>query len=152
MSQSGITAIGNLTADPQLTFTGAGAAKLSFGVAVNYFWNDQDGARQERTSFFNCVAWKQIAEDAAAVLEKGMRVIVSGRLEQRTYQDKEGKDRQIIEIVVEDVGPSARGISSVQRKERAANGGTAQRSNQQPKQAAKPRATVSTVQEDTEPF
>jgi single-strand DNA-binding protein len=152
MSQSAITVTGNLTADPQLTFTASGTAKLALGIAVNYFWNDADGTRQERTSFFNCVAWKQVAEDAAAILEKGMRVVVNGRLEQRTYQDKEGKDRSVVEIVVEDIGPSVRGLASIQRKERAASNGNGQRQTQPAKATAKSRATVPTVQEQDEPF
>lgn len=152
MSQSAITVIGNLTADPQLTFANNGTPKLSFSVAVNYFWNDADGARQERTSFFNAVIWKQLAEDAAAVLQKGMRVVVTGRLEQRSYKDKEGNDRQAVEIVVEDIGPSVRGLASIERKERATN--AAQPNAAQPKkaQAAKKPAAVSTIAEEDEPF
>jgi single-strand DNA-binding protein len=147
MSQSAITVIGNLTADPQLTFAGNGTPKLAFSVAVNYFWNDADGARQERTSFFNAVVWKQLAEDAAAVLEKGMRVVVTGRLEQRSYKDKEGNDRQAVEIVVEDIGPSVRGLASVERKERSASGPVAKKAP-----VAKKPATVPTIVEEDEPF
>lgn len=152
MSQSPITVVGNITHDPELVFTSNGnTAKLGFSIAVNSFWNDAQGERQERTSFFNAVAWKQLAEDAANVLQKGMRVVVTGRLEQRTYQDKEGKDRQIVEIVVEDIGASVRGLASVERKQ-AGNGKVGNATK--PVNAAKkpaPRQTA-TVAEDDEPF
>lgn len=149
MSQAPITVTGNLTHDPELIFTNNGTAKLGFSIAVNYFWNDAEGERQERTSFFNAVAWKQLAEDAANVLQKGMRVVVTGRLEQRTYQDKEGKDRQIVEIVVEDIGASVRGLASLERKQSAGKVGNATKPVQAKKPA--PRQQAALIEED-EPF
>ena len=148
MASSPITINGNLTADPELKFSEGGNAKLSFGVAVSYYWNDQDGKRQEKTSFFNVVAWRQLADDAAAILSKGMRVVVSGRLEQRSYVDKEGNNRSIIEIVAEEIGASVRGLSSVERKQSTGNATSGQR---QQKPVA--RAATNRVQtEEEEPF
>ena len=72
MSASPTTFTGNLTSDPDLKFMDSGTAKLSFSVACNHYWTGKDGDREEKTSFFNCVAWRQLAEDAANVLEKGM--------------------------------------------------------------------------------
>lgn len=157
MSQAPITVTGNITHDPELVFTGQSTAKLAFSIAVNHYWNDTSGERQERTSFFNAVAWKLLAEDAANVLQKGMRVVVTGRLEQRTYQDKEGKDRQTVEIVVEDIGASVRGLASVERKAPSSNGQKqapaakgAQNRPAPARQAAARQASV--LVEDEEPF
>ena len=83
MSASPVTLVGNLTADPELKFLPTGVGKLAFSIAVNHYWTDQDGEKQEKTSFFNVVAWRNLAEDAANVLAKGVRVVVTGRLEQR---------------------------------------------------------------------
>lgn len=147
MSASAITVTGNLTSDPELKVFDAGS-KLSFGVAVNYYWNDQKGERQEKTSFFNVVAWKQLADDAAEVLSKGMRVVVTGRLEQRSYQDKEGNNRSIVEITAEDIGASVRGITGVTRKEAKGDARQAAR----PKAAAVATRSARVVTEEDEPF
>ena len=147
MSASAITITGNLTGDPELKVFENGS-KLSFGVAVNYYWNDQKGERQEKTSYFNVVAWKQLADDAAEVLSKGMRVVVTGRLEQRSYQDKEGQNRSIVEITAEDIGASVRGITGVQRKQSNGEG----RQQARPKAAAATASARRTVVEDEEPF
>lgn len=147
MSASAITITGNLTGDPELKVFENGS-KLSFGVAVNYYWNDQKGERQEKTSYFNVVAWKQLADDAAEVLSKGMRVVVSGRLEQRSYQDKEGNNRSIVEITAEDIGASVRGITGVTRKQSNGEG----RQQARPKAAAATTSARRTVVEDDEPF
>jgi single-strand DNA-binding protein len=150
MSASAVTITGNLTGDPELKVFESGS-KVSFGVAVNYYWNDQKGERQEKTSFFNVVAWKQLADDAAEVLSKGMRVIVTGRLEQRSYQDKEGNNRTVVEITAEDIGASVRGVVGVQRKESNGNGNGRQ-APARPKAAAATASARRTVVEDDEPF
>ncbi|MGA0186060.1 MAG: single-stranded DNA-binding protein [Ilumatobacteraceae bacterium] len=151
MSASAITITGNLTSDPELKVFESGS-KASFGVAVNYYWNDQKGERQEKTSFFNVVAWKQLADDAAEVLTKGMRVVVSGRLEQRSYQDKDGNNRSVVEITAEDIGASVRGIVGVQRKEYNGNGNGRSQGAARPKAAAATASSRRTVVEDDEPF
>jgi single-strand DNA-binding protein len=146
MSASAITITGNLTGDPELKVFESGS-KVTFGVAVNYYWNDQKGERQEKTSFFNVVAWKQLADDCAEVLTKGTRVVVTGRLEQRSFQDKDGNNRSVVEITAEDIGASVRGLKGVQRKEYSGNGGG---------RAERPKAAASaarrTIVEDDEPF
>lgn len=123
MATSPTTLTGNLTADPNLSYTGNGTAKLTFSVAVNHVWRDADGEQQKKVSYFDCVAWRQTAENGADVLEKGVGVIVTGRLEQRSWDDKEtGQKRSKIELVVDDIGVSARSIASITRREMNGDG------------------------------
>lgn len=156
MAGSPTTFIGNLTQDPELRYLGeGGAAKLSFSVAVNHFWTDQSGEKQEKTSYFNCVAWRNLAEDAANVLEKGLRVIVTGRLEQRTYEDKEGNNRSVVELIADEIGVSTRNIASMTRKSGATGaGGGRPQQRQQQKQSSQPRAAARPTKggEEEEPF
>jgi len=79
----------------------------SFGLAVNRRWQ-QNGEWQEAVSFFNVVAWADLGENAAASLNKGNRIIVTGRLEQRSYETREGDKRSVIEVIADDLGPSLR--------------------------------------------
>lgn len=124
MSASPTTLVGNITQDPELRFLGdGGTPKLGFSMAVNHYWTDQKGEKQEKTSFFNVVAWRGLAEDAAGVLEKGVRVIVTGRLEQRTFEDKDGNNRSTVELIADEVAVSARAIDSFSRKRRDGDGG-----------------------------
>lgn len=103
-----ITVIGNLTSDPELRFTPSGAAVASFTVAstprtldkATNEWKDGEAL------FLRCSIWRQAAENVAESLQKGMRVIVSGRLQQRSYDTKEGEKRTVIELQVDEVGPS----------------------------------------------
>lgn len=116
MSTSPCTIIGNVTSDPELKFMTSGAAKLEFSVASNHSWKDGD-TWQQKTSFFTCVAWRKTAEDLARVLEKGVGVVVTGRLEQRSWEDKEsGKKRSTVELVVDDGGILARSIETFERR------------------------------------
>ena len=101
------TITGNITRDPELRFIANGKATVSFGVAVTRKWKTEHG-EQEQTSFFNVVAWGTLAENVAASLNKGHRVIVTGRLEQRSYDTKEGEKKSIVEIVADEIGPSLR--------------------------------------------
>ncbi len=94
MADSTVTIVGNLTRDPELRFTAGGKGVASFGVAVNRRYQ-VNGEWQEKTSFFNVTAWDQLGENAAASLTKGARIIVSGRLEQREYETKEGEKRSV---------------------------------------------------------
>jgi single-strand DNA-binding protein len=146
MSASPTTLTGNLTQDPELKFTSTGAAKLSFSIACNHYWTDQSGEKQEKTSFFNVVAWRNLAEEAANVLEKGIRVIVTGRLEQRTYQDKEGQNRSVVELVADDVAISTSALASIQRKK---GGDATEGARRVP---TKGRPSQVQVLEDSEPF
>jgi len=107
MADNTITLVGNLTRDPELRFTTGGRGVASFGIAVSRRYQ-VNGEWQEQTSYFNIVAWGQMGENAAATFTKGMRVIVSGRLEQREYTNREGEKRTAIEINADEIGPSLR--------------------------------------------
>ena len=104
-----ITISGNMTRDPEMRYTPSGVSKVSFGVAVNRSWrNQQTQEWDEQTSFFNVVAWRQLAENVGASLAKGSRVVVTGRLEQRSWETDQGEKRSIVEIVADDVSASLR--------------------------------------------
>lgn len=107
MAENTVTLVGNLTRDPELRFTTGGRGVASFGLAVNRRYQ-QNGEWQDQTSYFNIVAWGQMGENAAATLTKGMRVLVTGRLEQREYTTREGDKRSTIEINADEIGPSLR--------------------------------------------
>ena len=104
-----ITISGNITREPEMRYTPSGVSKVTFGVAVNRSWrNQQTQEWEEQTSFFNVVAWRQLAENISASLTKGSRVVVSGRLEQRSWETEQGEKRSIVEIVADDVAASLR--------------------------------------------
>ena len=104
-----ITISGNITREPEMRYTPSGVSKATFGVAVNRSWrNQQTQEWEEQTSFFNVVAWRQLAENVAASLTKGSRVVVSGRLEQRSWETDQGEKRSIVEIVADDIAASLR--------------------------------------------
>jgi single-strand DNA-binding protein len=120
MSGNSVTLVGNLTRDPELRYTPAGAATCQFGLAVNRRWqNRQTQEWEEATSFFNVVAWREMAENAGESLTKGSRVIVTGRLEQRSWETPEGEKRSVVEVVADEIGPSLRwATAQVVRNER----------------------------------
>ena len=119
-----ITISGNITRDPEMRYTPSGVSKVTFGVAVNRSWrNQQTQEWEEQTSFFNVVAWRQLAENVGASLTKGSRVVVSGRLEQRSWETEQGEKRSIVEIVADDVAPSLRfATAEVHKVERSGPG------------------------------
>ena len=104
-----VTLVGNLTRDPELRFTPTGQATASFGLAVNRRWQDrQSGEWQEATSFFDIVCWREMAENASESLSRGARVLVTGRLEQRSWENQGGEKRSKVEVVADEIGPSLR--------------------------------------------
>ncbi len=119
-----ITIVGNLTRDPELRYTPSGQSNTRFGVAVNRRWQDRaSGEWQEATSFFDVVCWRELAENVSESLGKGSRVLVTGRLEQRTWETKEGEKRNVVEIIADEVGPSLRyATAKVERNERRGGG------------------------------
>jgi single-strand DNA-binding protein len=116
------TVTGNLTREPEIRYTREGHANTVLGVAVNRRWQDRDTKEwEETTSFIDVVCWRELAENVALSLAKGTRVVVSGRMEQRTWETEEGERRSKIEIVADDLGPSLRfATADVQRTERRA--------------------------------
>jgi single-strand DNA-binding protein len=104
-----VTLVGNITRDPELRFTNTGQATSSFGLAVNRRWqNRQTQEWEEATSFFDVVCWREMAENAAESLTKGARVIVTGRLDQRSWETPDGDKRSKVEVVADEIGPSIR--------------------------------------------
>jgi len=109
-----ITVVGNLVADPELRFTASGQPVATFRIAstprfmdkATNEWKDGDSL------FLSCNVWRQAAENVAESLQRGMRVIVTGRLKQRNYETKEGEKRTVYEVEVDDVGPSLRNASA----------------------------------------
>jgi single-strand DNA-binding protein len=140
-----ITVVGNLTADPELKFTSSGAAVASLTIAstprtfdkTSNEWKDGDAL------FLRCTAWRQTAENAAETLTKGMRVIATGVLKQRSYE-KDGQKRTVVEMEIEEIGPSLKYATAKVAKSGDKQGGNRppaqqqrpQQSRQQPAQAA----------------
>ena len=121
-----VTVVGNLTNDPELRFTPSGAAVASFTVAstprildkATNEWKDGDAL------FLRCSVWRQAAENVAESLTRGARVIVTGRLKQRSYETKEGEKRTVVELEVDEVGPSLRyATAKVTKASRGGGGG-----------------------------
>jgi single-strand DNA-binding protein len=120
-----ITVIGNLTRDPELRYTPTGQAVASFTVASTPRFLDKNTNewKDGDSLFLNCSVWRQAAENVAESLQRGMRVVVSGRLKQRSYETKEGEKRTVFEVEVDEVGPSLRNASAkVNRTSRATGG------------------------------
>src|SRR5215510_8422037 len=121
-----ITVIGNLTDDPELRFTPSGAAVAKFRVASTPRIMDRQTNewKDGEPLFLSCTVWRQAAENVAESLQRGARVIVSGRLRQRSYETKEGEKRTVMELEVDEVGPSLRYASAkVQQMSRSSGGG-----------------------------
>jgi len=117
--------IGNITRDPELRFTASGAAMATFGLAVNRRWrNQQTNDWEEQVSFFDIKCWAQMAENVGESVQKGTRVLVTGRLEQRSWETDQGEKRSVVEVVADEIGPSLRwATASVTRSERRGGGG-----------------------------
>jgi len=128
MADNTITIVGNITRDPELRFTPSGQAVASFGVAVNRRWQNRSNQEwEEQTSFFDVKCWAQLAENVSASLGRGSRVVVTGRLEQRSWETEQGEKRSKVEIVADDVAPSLRwATAEVSKNERRDGGAPAQ--------------------------
>lgn len=118
-----VTLVGNLVEDPELRFTSNGTAMAKIRIAVSRRWQ-QDGQWQESTSFFGGTLWREAAENAAESLKKGARVILTGRLEQRTWETEAGEKRSMVEVQIDEIGPSLRwATASVTKNAREDNFG-----------------------------
>ena len=120
-----ITIVGNLVDDPELRFTPSGAAVAKFRIASTpRFLDKQTNEWKDGESLFlSCNVWRQAAENVAESLQRGMRVIVQGRLKQRSYETKEGEKRTVYEIEVDEVGPSLRNATAKVNKTQRGGGG-----------------------------
>lgn len=150
-NETPITLVGNLTGDPELRFTPAGAAVANFTVASTPRTFDKQASewRDAEAMFLNCSVWREAAENAAESLTKGMRVIVQGNLRSRTFETREGERRTVFEVDVAEVGPSLKYASArVTRSEKRSQG--AGWSKDKSVVGADPWATQST--DDSIPF
>src|SRR4029079_13132941 len=121
-----ITVIGNLTADPELRFTPSGAAVANFTVASTprMFDRQTNEWKDGEALFLRCNVWRQAAENVAESLTRGARVVVTGRLKQRSFETKEGEKRTVIELEVDEIGPSLRyATAKVNKVSRGSGGG-----------------------------
>ncbi len=151
MADNAITVVGNVTRDPELKFLNSGQAALKLSIAVNRRWqNRQTQEWEERVSYFEIVGYGALAENAANSLVKGSRVIVSGRLEQRTWETENGDKRSIVEINADEIGPSLKWATAVVTRTPRAEGSNFQSSD---RPAAAPRSNEpSSYAFDEEPF
>ncbi len=120
-----LTIVGNITNDPELRFTPSGAAVASFTVASNSRYLDKttNEWKDGEPVFMRCSVWRQYAENVAESLTRGTRVIVTGRLKQRSYETREGEKRTVIEMDVDDVGPALRTATAKVTKVARSGGG-----------------------------
>src|ERR1700744_4966675 len=121
-----ITVVGNLTADPELRFTPSGAAVASFTIASTPRTFDRNTSERKdgEALFLRCSIWRQAAENVAESLTRGMRVVAQGRLKQRSFETREGEKRTVIELDVDEIGPSLKYASAkVNRTQRSSTGG-----------------------------
>ncbi len=122
MPDNTVSIVGNVTRQPDLRYVGNGQATCNFGVAVNRRWqNRQTSEWEEATSFFDVVCWQTLAENVSESIKKGARVVVTGRLEQRSYE-KDGNKRTVIEVVADEVAPSLRWATARVEKAERSNG------------------------------
>ena len=101
-----VTLVGNVTRDPEIRYTPSGQTVATFGLAVNRRWqNKATNEWEEQVSFFDIVCWRELAENVAESLTKGSRVMVSGRLDQRSWETDNGEKRSKVEVVADEIGP-----------------------------------------------
>ena len=115
-----VTLVGNVTRDPEIRYTPSGQTVATFGLAVNRRWqNRATNEWEEQVSFFDVKCWSQMAENVAESVQRGTRVIVSGRLEQRSWETDNGEKRSKVEVVADEVAPSLRwATAQVQKVDR----------------------------------
>ena len=159
MADSTVTIVGNVTRDPELRYTPSGAANATFGVAVNHRWRDnQTNDWKEQVSFFDVVCWREMADNVCESLSKGTRVVVTGRLEQRSWEDSDGNKKSKVEIRADEIGPSLRWASAeVTKNERrtpegGGQGGYRPAQNAPAAAAASPPSQGGGYAYDEEPF
>ena len=131
MADNTITVVGNLTRDPEIRYTASCQANARLGIAVSRRWqNRQTSEWEERTSFFNVVCWREMAENVSESLGKGARVVITGRLEQRSWETENGDKRSVVEIAADEVGPSLRWATATITKNERRGGGQGQGQSQ----------------------
>jgi len=122
-SENTVTLVGNITDDPELRFTPSGLPVANFTVAVNRRVPKDGGWEDKLEGFFRCSCWRDMAENVAESLTKGSRVMVVGRLQQRSWEDQDGNKRSTVEVQVDEVGPSLRWATARPEKSQRSGGG-----------------------------
>ena len=117
-----VVLVGNVTRDPELRFTQGGAAVCSFGLA----WNPRSQQGEDKAHFFDISCWRDLAENVAESLTRGMRVVVYGRLDYRTWEGQNGEKRSAVQIVADEVSPSIRWATAQVSKNERGGGGPSQ--------------------------
>jgi len=130
MADTTTTIAGNITGDPELRFTANGVPVANFSVAVTPRIKDGDEWRDGETSFFRCNAWRELGENIAESFQKGDRVLITGTLKQRSWEADDGTNRSVVEVTVDDAGPSLRWATAEPHKTR----GKQASKNDKPKQ------------------
>lgn len=152
MAYNSVTLVGNLVEDPELRFTASGIPRANIRMAVSRRWRGQNDEWQEETSFFSGTVWRQYAENVAESLEKGSRVIVTGRLQQRSWETQEGERRSVVEVRIDEIGPALRwATADVRRTTRETGGGYYEGARQRSRTPAGP-AKPTTYSDDEAPF
>jgi single-strand DNA-binding protein len=140
-TDNAVVLVGNVTRDPELRFTNTGQPTASFGLAVNRRWqNRQTQEWEEATSFFDVVCWREMAENVSESLTRGARVVVAGRLEQRSWETTDGDRRSKVEVVADEIGPSLRWATAQVTKNDRRGPGDAPRSGGRSGGAPPPKA------------
>jgi single-strand DNA-binding protein len=153
MADNAITIVGNVTRDPELKFLNSGQAALRLSIAVNRRWqNRQTQEWEERVSYFEVQGYGAMAENAANSLVKGARVIVSGRLEQRSWETENGDKRSIVEINADEIGPSLKWATAVVTRTPRAEGAPGYGNGAARNAAAAPEVAPFAGAFDEEPF
>ena len=150
-----VTVTGNITRDPELRFTPGGSAVATFGLAWNRRWqNRQTNETEEQVSFFDVTCWNTLAENVSESLVKGTRVVVSGRLEQRSWETQDGERRSKIEIIADEVSPSLRWatVEVIKNERRDGGGGRNQGGGYQGGGGRQQRSQSQGYEVDEEPF
>ena len=150
MADNNITVVGNVTRDPELKFLNSGQAALRMSVAVSRRWqNRQTQEWEEKTSFFDVSGYGSMAENAASCIAKGARVVVTGRMEQRSWETESGEKRNAFEIVADEIAPSLRWATAVVTRTPRGEGGS---SGPSERPAPARSNETSTYAFDEEPF
>lgn len=123
-SENVVTLVGNITDDPELRFTPSGLPVANFTVAVNRRVPKDGGWEDKLEGFFRCSCWRDMAENVAESLQKGARVMVVGRLQQRSWEDQDGNKRSAVEVQVDEVGPSLRWATARPERSQRSGGGS----------------------------
>lgn len=152
-----VTLVGNVTRDPEIRYTPSGQTIATLGLAVNRRWqNRQTQEWEEQTSFFDVKCWAQMAENVSESIQKGTRVIVTGRLEQRSWETDNGDKRSKVEVVADEIAPSLRWataqVQKIDRRDGGASGGGGSYSGGGGGGGSRPVANAPSTYEGEEPF